>query len=156
MVVPVTISRAALARLLTECEARQVEVCGLLLGLGERVEAVEPAPNIAGSPAVAFEVDPAALCRASRRQRSGGPELLGYYHSHPGGSAAPSVRDAEGAAPDGKLWLIVAGGEIGLWRAVADGPVHGRFLPVPWQPGACQSPAAPPQGAPATQGNTSR
>src|SRR3546814_19401368 len=78
-------------------------------------------------PACHFELDPAVLLDAHRRARNGGPRVVGHYHSHPSGKAVPSSIDAECAAPDGSLWLIVADAQARLWRAVANGPLHGQF-----------------------------
>jgi proteasome lid subunit RPN8/RPN11 len=97
------------------------EACGLLLGTGDRIEVAQPAANVAPDPARHFEIDPAALFAAIRGARSGGPELVGYYHSHPSGVARPSARDAADAAADGRLWLIVGAGEVRAWRATAAG-----------------------------------
>ena len=108
----------------------EVEVCGLLLGRDGRVEEARPCRNVAADPARRFEIDPAALLAAHRAARAGGPAILGCYHSHPLGRAEPSACDAAAAEPNGWLWLIVAGEEIGAWRAVADGAVLGRFKDV--------------------------
>jgi proteasome lid subunit RPN8/RPN11 len=97
------------------------EVCGLLFGSSDRIETTEAVANIAEDPTRHFEIDPAALFRAIRAERAGGPKLLGYYHSHPAGRAEPSATDQEMSARDGKIWLIVAGGEVTAWRAGADG-----------------------------------
>lgn len=91
------------------------EICGLLLGCDGRIEEARPAANVAADPARTFEIDPAALFAALRSERTGGPALIGYYHSHPSGAAAPSARDLEMAAEDGKLWLIVAGDVVTAW-----------------------------------------
>lgn len=108
------------------------EICGLLLGGEGVVSAYSPARNVAPDPRRAFEIDPAALLLAHRVQRKGGARIVGCYHSHPNGSATPSVRDAGDADPNGWLWLIVANGAAQLWRAVPDGAVHRRFDPVPF------------------------
>ena len=97
------------------------EVCGLLFGDDDHVSAVTPAPNVAPDPAKHFEIDPAALFAAIRGERAGGARLVGYYHSHPGGRAEPSATDQAHAAPDGKLWLIVAGTEVRGFRSCIDG-----------------------------------
>jgi proteasome lid subunit RPN8/RPN11 len=102
------------------------EVCGLLLGTGDRITAIRAAANVAAEPARAFELDPAVLIAAHRAARAGGDGILGHYHSHPGGDPAPSACDAAAAAA-GELWLVVAGEEARLWRAVAGGPLHGAF-----------------------------
>jgi desampylase len=101
------------------------EVCGLLFGNEGHVTAVQHARNMAADPSRHFEIDPAALIAALRAERGDGPKLAGYYHSHPGGPAEPSATDRESAAPDGKLWLIVAWDAVTCWRA---GP--GGFVPV--------------------------
>ncbi|EZP51501.1 M67 family metallopeptidase [Sphingomonas sp. RIT328] len=116
------------------CEAAacpDAEVCGLLFGDDAAITAIRPCRNVAADPARWFEIDPAALLAAHRAARGGGPRLIGHYHSHPSGIARPSPRDAASAPPDGALWLIVAGGTVRGWRAVAGGPVEGRFAPVP-------------------------
>ena len=89
-----------------------------------------PAANVAAEPARAFELDPAVLIAAHRAARAGGDAILGHYHSHPGGDPQPSSCDAAAAAA-GELWLVVAGREARLWRAVAGGPLHGAFAAEP-------------------------
>jgi proteasome lid subunit RPN8/RPN11 len=102
------------------------EICGLLLGEAERITAIRAAANVAADPIRAFELDPAVLIAAHRAARAGGDAILGHYHSHPGGDPQPSSCDAAAAAA-GELWLVVAGREARLWRAVAGGPLHGAF-----------------------------
>jgi proteasome lid subunit RPN8/RPN11 len=118
------------------------EICGLLLGDDNTVLSHLPARNVAADPTAAFEIDPATLITAYRRQRAGGARILGCYHSHPSGSAEPSSRDAASAEPNGWLWLIVTPTDARLWRAVAHGCVHGRFDPVAF---ACASVRDPPR-----------
>jgi proteasome lid subunit RPN8/RPN11 len=97
------------------------EACGLLLGHGLRIERAQPARNVHATPLTHFEIDPQALIDAHRAARAGGPQVLGYYHSHPSGPAEPSAADRAQAAGDGKVWAIVAGGEARFWRDTADG-----------------------------------
>ena len=106
------------------------EVCGLLLGEGDRIESACPCVNVAAEPWHRFEIDPAALIAAHRAARGGGAGVIGHYHSHPTGLAEPSPRDAADAAPDGHIWLIAGGGQVTAWRAVAAGRRHGRFDPL--------------------------
>lgn len=103
------------------------ECCGLLLGRGARIEEVCPADNVAIDPTRHFEIDPAALIAAHRAARSGGREVLGYYHSHPRGLPVPSVTDSEQAAGDGRVWAIVARDEVRFWRD------DGTFSPLSYQ-----------------------
>jgi proteasome lid subunit RPN8/RPN11 len=110
--------------LLAEAEAaRPLECCGLLFGEAEegRIDALTPAANVHVKPETHFEIDPQTLIDAHRAMRSGGPELVGYYHSHPDGRARPSATDTAMAAGDGMIWAIVgehAGARaVTFWRA---------------------------------------
>ncbi|MEN7538728.1 M67 family metallopeptidase [Aurantiacibacter flavus] len=94
-----------------------LECCGLLLGQGSTITEACPARNVHLSPQTHFEIDPQALIDAHRAARAGGPQVLGYYHSHPRGPAEPSATDRAMAAHDGAIWAIVGqDGAIGLWR----------------------------------------
>jgi desampylase len=131
----VTISRAALVAMRDVSRSTlPEEACGLLRGQGGHVEEVTVARNVALDRVHRFEIDPIDLFAALRDERAGGAEIVGYWHSHPNGTAIPSATDAEVAPPDGKLWVIVADNEITAWRAVADGQVHGRFVAVALSP----------------------
>lgn len=102
-------------------QAAPEECCGLLLGRGGRVVEARAADNVAEDRARHFEIDPAALFAAHRNARSGGLELLGYYHSHPTGHPVPSATDCEHASGDRRAWAIVARGEVAFWRDGEDG-----------------------------------
>ena len=126
----IVIASTALATIAGHAAAAgPLEACGILVGTGGRIDAALPADNVAADPARAFEIDPAALIAAHRGERAG-TAIAGWYHSHPDGVAQPSATDAARAAPDGRLWLIAAGGTIAAWRAGPGGAVHGRFTPV--------------------------
>jgi desampylase len=96
-------------------ETPDEEVCGLLFGTVEAVEAVQRCANVADTPATSFEIDPAALIAAHKAERAGGAKLIGHYHSHPNGVYAPSAVDASNADVAGQYWLIIAGTELGAW-----------------------------------------
>ncbi|MEY3657943.1 MAG: hypothetical protein RLZZ561_1854 [Pseudomonadota bacterium] len=106
------------------------ESCGLLLGHSNCVTDMCHSVNVAPFPDRHFEVDPAQLIAAHKAARSGGPAIIGVWHSHPNGHCQPSLEDARAAAPDGLFWLIVANGAAGCWRAVEAGSIAGRFDPV--------------------------
>lgn len=106
------------------------EACGLLFGAPDRITDWQAIENVAEEPERRFEIEPGALFAALRAERAGGPKIIGYWHSHPGGDATPSVTDAAMAQPDGKLWLIVAGESATLWRAEDRARLHDRFTPV--------------------------
>ncbi len=121
----VTISRAARERILTEAaDSPETEICGLLFGEKSHIAYTQPTANVANNPANSFEIDPATLFTAIRAERSGGAHIIGHYHSHPTGLAQPSMRDAEMALEIGRLWLIVAGDEMGLWRVISPGQLE--------------------------------
>lgn len=123
------ISRPLIERLIARAaETPDREICGLLFGRDGVIQAEAPAANVHPDPARAFELDPAALIAAMRADRAGAQRLIGHYHSHPGGRAEPSTCDAAAAdTGGGALWLILAGGKAALFRAAADGPIHGSF-----------------------------
>jgi desampylase len=113
----VEVTRAALGRVLRAAEdAMPEEACGLLLGRAGRIEQVVPARNVHPDPERRFEIDPQALVDAHRAAREGGPEVVGYYHSHPTGPAEPSSTDREVAAGDGRVWAIVGADTVSFWR----------------------------------------
>lgn len=121
------ISRAVLDQIFAHAATTpDEEVCGLLFGVLGRIERAVPAANVAAERARRFEIDPAALLAAHKAARTGGPLMIGHYHSHPGGTPVPSRFDAAEAV-SGSLWLIVADGKAGLFEAVDEGGVHQRF-----------------------------
>ena len=108
--------------MLAEAErAHPHEACGLLLGQGERITAIRPAANVHPEPARFFEIDPQALIGAHRSARSGGAELIGYYHSHPVGPPEPSATDRAHGTGDDRVWAIVGERTIRFWRDTKDG-----------------------------------
>ncbi len=66
------------------------EICGFLVG-PQLVSECWPAKNLA--PPGAFEISPEDHLKAHYRARTKGWRVLGYYHSHPGGPARPSLQD---------------------------------------------------------------
>ncbi|MGD9810273.1 MAG: Mov34/MPN/PAD-1 family protein [Sphingobium sp.] len=139
----VRISRELLAQIVARAAASpEVEVCGLLLGEADRIIEARAAANVADDPSRRFEIDPSVLFAAHRAARTGGPVILGHYHSHPGGDISPSACDAEMATDDGSLWLICSpAGAVGLWRAGNQG-LHGRFSEQALESDGAITPAA--------------
>jgi len=125
----ILVTSGVIATLLAEAAgAAPAECCGLLLGLKGVIDEARPAANVAPDPLTRFEIDPAALLAAHREARTGGRELLGYYHSHPTGHPRPSATDCEHSSGDGRAWAIVARGEVGFWRDSKQG-----FEPLPYR-----------------------
>lgn len=113
----VEVTREVRERILAEAAAAYPrECCGVLLGEGATVRAVTAARNVHPAPEKHFEIDPRTLIHAHRAARSGGPQVMGYYHSHPRGPAEPSATDRATAAHDGRIWAIVGEGEVRFWR----------------------------------------
>jgi desampylase len=109
----IEVTSGTMATLLEEARrAHPRECCGLLLGKAHRVALAQPAANVHPAPTSHFEIDP----KAHRAARAGGLELLGYYHSHPNGRAEPSATDRAMASGDGRIWAIVADGNVLWWR----------------------------------------
>ncbi|MCY1669972.1 Mov34/MPN/PAD-1 family protein [Novosphingobium sp. SL115] len=116
-----TISHSAHASMLAiSRDTAPNEACGLLFGNSSHIETCVPTANVAPDRTRHFEIDPAALVAAHRAARDGsGPDVIGYFHSHPNGLARPSAIDAASAASDGRIWAIVASEAITCW---CDGP----------------------------------
>ncbi|WP_371328195.1 Mov34/MPN/PAD-1 family protein [Novosphingobium sp. NDB2Meth1] len=120
--VQTTLSPQAHAAILhAATQAHPNEACGLLFGTASHIIAAERAANVHPQPHRHFEIDPAALIAAHKAARAGGPELIGYFHSHPNGLACPSETDAAMASGDGRIWAIAAGGDVSLWRDAPSG-----------------------------------
>ena len=118
----ITIASDILESLLGEASrAHPHECCGIMLGRDGRIDAIQPAINVHPDPATHFEVDPRALVDAHRAERGGGPAIAGFYHSHPNGLAEPSATDRAAASGQGKVWAIVAAGDVTFWRDGEDG-----------------------------------
>ncbi len=127
----IAVTRDVIATLIEEARrAGAVECCGLLLGAPGHITRAVPAANVHPDPARQFEIDPAALIGAYRAERTGGPALLGFYHSHPTGHPRPSATDCEHAGGDGRVWAIIAFGEVQLWRDTPRGFVAASFAVV--------------------------
>lgn len=106
-----------------------LEACGILVGDGAGIGGMRSCPNVHPNPATHFEIDPQALIDAHRMARAGGPQVVGYWHSHPAGPPSPSATDRAHATGDGRVWAIVAlegsGPTVGWWRDTAGG-----FVPL--------------------------
>ena len=111
------VSSNVLESLLAQAEAAHPsECCGILLGQGRTITATQPAANVHPSRETHFEIDPQALVDAHRAARKGGPQVLGYYHSHPNGFDRPSATDEAMATGQGLIWAIIAAGRVSFWR----------------------------------------
>ncbi len=99
----------------------QEECCGLLLGQSGRIHSTAVARNVHSMPRTHFEIDPQVLIDAFRSERAGGPQVIGYYHSHPLGNGLPSDTDRANSARDGRVWAIIGYDGMRLWEDASDG-----------------------------------
>jgi desampylase len=106
------------------CATLPVECCGGLLGrrsgAGAEVRLMVPLDNDDPAPD-RYRIDAPAVLQLERRAGRAGLDLLGFYHSHPGGPPTPSLADLELACP-GYLYVIVqpGAGAVRAWRLLED------------------------------------
>ena len=92
--------------------AYPLEACGALLGAGARVTDIRPLPNRSSEADRSYEISPSDLEPLLRDDVSGGPSVIGFYHSHPDADTQPSSRDQELAWPD--YWYLIVGVDDGV------------------------------------------
>jgi proteasome lid subunit RPN8/RPN11 len=83
--------------------------------------------NLAALARDRFEIDPALQFHWQRHLRGTAESVIGHYHSHPKGPAAPSATDIAEANDPALLWLITSlAGEAPSTRAfiIAKGIAH--------------------------------
>jgi proteasome lid subunit RPN8/RPN11 len=105
-------------------EGAPEEVVGVLAGTRgddtSTVEGVYKADNAAETPETRYEIAPAEELDLLERIDEAGLDVVGFYHSHPRGPAAPSETDARLAAWPGRSYAIVSLADeapgIGSWR----------------------------------------
>jgi proteasome lid subunit RPN8/RPN11 len=107
------------------------EGCGLLAGHANRVDLVLPVENAEHSP-VHYTMEARALVAALGRLEVLGLELLGAFHSHPGGPFGVSESDVrEWQYPEAAL--VVCAPREEAWGARAFIVDGGRVAEVPVQ-----------------------
>jgi proteasome lid subunit RPN8/RPN11 len=111
--------------------AAPLETCGLLIGRRDvdaiTIEELVMSANLGeGDRRRRFMVDPQLQFETLRSLRGSGREVIGVFHSHPGGEPYPSDSDAEMALEAEFVWVIVSVANDGKTRtrahlAVGDG-----------------------------------
>lgn len=107
--------RSAYEDLLSHARAGTPEErCGLLAGDREEepeaatVTTIRRVKNVAPNPQYTYEIDPEEQYELMEEVEERGLDLVGFYHSHPQGPAAPSTTDHERANWEGYHYLIVS------------------------------------------------
>lgn len=110
------------------------ECCGILIGDvspdATVVRRVATATNIAeGDPCHTYQIDWQSLFETVRATRKSSDRIVGFYHSHPDGSARPSRRDLESAWVDHAYLIVSTRGtskpSVTAWRVT---PGNGTFV----------------------------
>lgn len=87
------------------------ETCGLLLGQGCMVTEILPVANVSRTPMIHYEIEPKTIAQHL-------DQIIGFYHSHPKGTAIPSQTDIRSAWPN-TVYCIVGlthtQPQIGAW-----------------------------------------
>ncbi len=124
------LSPSHLAQIHAHVEAgKPNEACGLLGGRKGRVEQVYLTENAAHSP-VRYLVTPTQLIHVLIDIEERGWDLVGIFHSHPGGPPSPSATDiAEAYYPD-SAYVICAPDAAGRWQAKAFEIREGRVREI--------------------------
>ena len=107
VLLPLAVRRAIVAH---ARETHPAECCGLLVGRGRRVRFAVRMRNVADSP-TRYRLDDRAHIALRKALRAFTPPLaiVGVYHSHPDGTAAPSPTDLAEAYYAEWVHVIVGG-----------------------------------------------
>lgn len=84
------------------------ECCGVLGGKGAMVTSVHPVPNDHESPGNRFNANPDGLFAAVKKMRLANEDMIGIFHSHPGGPPEPSAIDRSGNHYPGIFYFIIS------------------------------------------------
>ena len=84
------------------------EACGVLAGVGGRVQRTYRLLNTSATPLSNYLADPEQQLRAFQGAERRGLELLATYHSHPGSAAYPSETDIAMAYYPRALHVIIS------------------------------------------------
>lgn len=114
-----TVDSAIIARLQQQARASDREVCGALVGDARAVLDAWPLLNHSPRSEVSFFIPAKEVLRVEKEAEASGLHVVGFYHSHPRGSAKPSPSDLEQAVP-GYIYLIVAGSDVRAWQLCDD------------------------------------
>lgn len=110
-----TIPRTLVLEILHHIQTQpENEVCGLIGGNEERARSYYPVNNIDQFRANRFTMDETGQIAAMKTMRSKNEELAAIFHSHPNGTAEPSVLDEVLSEYPEVITLIGATGTRGV------------------------------------------
>lgn len=92
------------------------EACGIIAGKGNSAEKIFRCKNVSKNQSSHYEIAPVELIGVFNDVEEAGLEILGFYHSHPGGPLAPSNIDHATATWHGHSYVILHPGGVGSWR----------------------------------------
>ena len=109
------------------------ECCGALLGCasatGRTVEAVVPLANEAPETTRRYLIPATRVRTLERRAAEAGLDVVGFFHSHPDGTATPSAEDLDHAWPWYSYVIVPAGRDSMEPRSWRLRPDRGGFRP---------------------------
>ncbi|MDB4868537.1 MAG: family peptidase [Cohnella sp.] len=116
--------------LLAACRNRLPnETCGILFGrhsehrvAAERFTVIR---NASRHPTESFSFAPGDWTKAFYEAQNNQRTIVGYFHSHPGGSPLPSAKDTAGWLPWGTYWIVGLTGQDSQIAVHRHDPVHG-------------------------------
>jgi proteasome lid subunit RPN8/RPN11 len=121
------------------------ETCGVLAGTWltpgvARIEQIVPVTNAAANPSAAYWMDERELAQRLAELPAAKLDFIGFYHSHPRGTALPSPADVRLAAHPDAVYLIIGldGAAAGLaaWQIE-----HGAVIRLDLHVGEAPPPA---------------
>jgi proteasome lid subunit RPN8/RPN11 len=92
------------------------EACGILAGLESQVEKVYLCKNVSANPTSHYAIAPDELIDVFNEIEKSGLDIIGFYHSHPGGPHGPSNVDHATATWHDHSYVILHPRGIGSWK----------------------------------------
>jgi proteasome lid subunit RPN8/RPN11 len=112
-------------------ERLPLETCGVLFGRMEQQSIIADGfaliRNAARLPTASFSFAPEDWVRAYYEADKNRRQIVGFFHSHPGGSPVPSPEDQAGSLPWGTYWIMAVtqhAHQISAYRREPDNRWH--------------------------------
>jgi proteasome lid subunit RPN8/RPN11 len=132
---------AALENDLTTVASQRLpyETCGIIYGSEDNgtvtADGFELVRNVSPTPDIAFAFHPADWIEAYFRAQKNQRVIVGLFHSHPLGSAVPSLSDSQGYIPWCTYWIVsLSHGDHGIAVYRLNSHNHWDQLPIKREP----------------------